>query len=350
MLLPRPLTPQSNIHIVHTSSVMYPEDKKDYQAYVTYSKRIKAAYPNTKTFDLNTEGFKLWYLAASEKERLRQLRRALKNVDWLLPVTGGTGCNDILRHFNDHDLAAFRKARPIVTGFSDTTALTNYLFFKIKLLTFHYENLDGLYDAPNYSQFFDAITGKRDTLSFYEPDYHWLTPAHPEKPVEGIAIGGNFGTFRDLLDVCEIRPRSWEPYILFLEELDVDMEDVHRLVIALDARGVWRHITALVVGRISDRMYASMIRSLQQLFRREAKYRELHEVNNIFEYLISDVIDERIKERDPLYILKINNFGHSGGTIKNPLIIPIGAKTIIHPDGRIEFIGPFVSEENNPVL
>lgn len=343
MLLPRPLTKESNINVVYTSSIVYPNEQRDYQKNL---KQLKETYPETKIFELRREGFNLSYLAASEKERLHQLRLAIKEADWLLPATGGTGCNDVLRRMNDNDLANIRKHRPIVSGFSDSTALLNYLYFKLKLVSFHYHNADALFNSKNNALFFDVLQGKVDRLSFSEPSYHWLTSAHPAKPLEGIAIGGNFSTFRDLLDVCEIRPRSWEPYILFIEELDMDVEDLHRLIIALDARGVFRHIVALVIGRFDDSKHASTFRRLQKLFTRKEQPQETPEVKNVFEYLISDVIDDRIKERDPLYILRINNFGHSDGAIKEPIIIPIGAKTIIHPDGRIEFIGPFVSEEN----
>ena len=155
-------------------------------------------------------------------------------------------------------------------------------------------------------------------------------------------MGENLSTFRDLLDVCEIRPRSWEPYVLFIEECDEDIEDIHRIIIALDARGIFRHVVALVVGRMKDRHYTQNLQRL--LFGKPAgKQADELVVKNVFEYLISDVITDRIKELDPLYILKINNFGHFGNQMNTKnMFIPIGARTRIYPDGKIEFIGPFV--------
>lgn len=334
-ILPKKLTDESSIHLVHTSSPVYPADQKSFANYLS---RLKKSFANVEVFESERGEIDPLYLAASEKERLRKFRKALKDVNWLLPISGGTGCGDIVRHINEEDLAKFRKQRPIVTGFSDTTFLINYLYFKLKLQTFHFENADGLYWRDTHELFFDIISGKKESFSFYDKESQWLTSAKPAKPLEGIAIGGNFSTFRDFLDICRIRPRSWEPYILFIEELNEDVEELHRIIIALEARGVFQHITALVVGRIDERGHTDTLRKLQLLFGKRPT--QVKDVKNIFEYLISDIISDRIKERDPLYILKIDNFGH--GVRKNNLIIPIGAKTIIHPDGKIEFVGPFV--------
>jgi muramoyltetrapeptide carboxypeptidase LdcA involved in peptidoglycan recycling len=339
VLLPKKLTRESKVNLVYTSSLPQPQDEKSFRKTVD---RLKSMYPATKVFETEHTALEPRYLAASERERLRKFRLATNSVNWLLPTSAGTGCADIVRHLNPDDLADFRRERPIVNGFSDTTFLINYLYFKLKLLTFHFINASGLFNyVGNTDLFFDIIQGNRTAFSFHEPDYKWLTSAKPQKKLEGIAIGGNFSTFRDLLDIANIRPRSWEPYILFIEELDADVEDLHRLIIALDERGVFRHIVALVVGRLNDREHASSFMNLQKLLGKGPG--EVKETKNVFEYLISDVIADRIEQRDPLYILKVNNFGH--GALKNTMIIPIGAKTVIHPNGRIEFIGPFVDEE-----
>ena len=149
-----------------------------------------------------------------------------------------------------------------------------------------------------------------------------------------MAIGGNLTTFRDLLDVCDIRPRSWVDYILFIEDVDVDLEDLHRILISLDAKDIFMHIKAVVIGAMDERLFKQSWLKLNFIFGKRLQ------VDHIFEYLISDVIEERNDLREPLYILNVDNFGH--GIFKDQMIIPIGAKTIIHPDGKIEFEGPFV--------
>ena len=332
MILPKKIIQESKINFVHTSS---PIAKGDMIFFNKFVKTLKADYPNIKIYDVERTGLDPRYLAASENERLRKFRRATKKVNWLAPIYGGSGCADIIRYLDDDDLASIRRNRPVVNGFSDTTFLINYLYFKLKLITFHYSNACGLGLHKNSKQFFEIITGKKKKYSYYNKNYHWLNPNEGmEEKIEGIAIGGNLSVFRELLDICDIRPRSWENYILFIEDIDIDLEDLHRIIIALDERNIFMHIKALVIGRMNEKAFSQSWDKLNSIFGRKDKS------EHIFEYLISAIIEERIEERDPLYILRVNNLGH--GIEDNPMIIPIGAKTIIHPDGKIEFIGPFV--------
>jgi len=334
MLYPKKITKFSQINLVNTSS---PVGKNDWSVFEKSLSKLKEQYPLTKYFEVERNSLDPRYLSASGLERLRKIRKALKKVNWLLPVYGGTGCADIVRRFSPEDLSRLKKQKPLVNGFSDTTFLINYLYFKIKLLTFHYSNACGLFVQDNYKLFFDIISGEKTRFSFQEKNYKWIGGAGaPVKPVEGICIGGNFSTFRDLLDIGEINPRSWEDYILFIEELDMDLEDLHRIVIALDARGVFKKIRALVIGKMNEKKLGSEYRRFNDIFNRENEMK----FTNVFEYLISDVLQKRMEEKDPLYILKVENFGH--GVYKNTMILPIGGKTILHPDKKIEFIGPFV--------
>ncbi len=334
MLYPKKITKFSQINLVNTSS---PVGKNDWSVFEKSLSKLQTQYPLTKYFEVERNYLDPRYLSASGLERLRKLRKALKKVNWLLPVYGGTGCADIVRRFSPEDLARLKKQKPIVNGFSDTTFLINFLYFKIKLLTFHYSNACGLFVQNNYKLFFDVISGEKTKFSFQEKNYKWIGSAGaPNNPLEGICIGGNFSTFRDLLDIGDINPRSWEDYILFIEELDMDLEDLHRIVIALDARGVFRKIKALVIGKMNEKKLGSEYRRFNDIFNRENEMK----FTNVFEYLISDVLQKRIQENDPLYILKVENFGH--GVYKNTMILPIGGKTIIYPDKKIEFIGPFV--------
>jgi muramoyltetrapeptide carboxypeptidase LdcA involved in peptidoglycan recycling len=332
MLLPKKFTGQSIINFVHTSSPVLKSDLKEFNRLLI---ALKKTHKAVSIFDVERKSLDPRYLAASENERFKKLKQAIKEVDWLAPIYGGTGCADITRYLNEVDLVRIKRNRPIVNGFSDTTFLLNYLYFKLKLRTFHYANACGILGNNNYKQFFDIISGELTEYSYRRKAYNWLSPNEgPKEKIEGIAIGGNLSTFRDLLDVCDIKPRSWEDYILFIEDLDVDMEDLHRIIISLDQRGLFMHLKAVVLGAMDERAFDKAWNRLNFLFGDKKK------TDHVFEYLISDVIEERTKDRDPLYILKVDNFGH--GIHKDPMILPIGAKTIIHPDGKIEFIGPFV--------
>lgn len=335
-MLPKKITSESKVHLIHTSS---PVEKSDVTLFESALKKLKTLYPHTQLFDVQRNDLNPRYLSASESERLRKFRQATKEANWLLPVYGGTGCEDIIRHLNDSDLAKIRKNRPVVNGFSDTVFLLNYLYFQIKLNSFHYSNACGLVENDNNKLFFDVIEGKTNSFSFYEPNYNWIGPSGaPNVNIEGIAIGGNFSTFRDLLDMYNIRLRTWDDYILFVEDIDMDMEDLHRVIIALDERGVFRHIKALVIGRFDEKGMEKDLKKLNTIFGGDKNL--LEKADRVFEYLLDDVLTYRKKSGDPLYIMTVNNLGH--GVEKNTMLVPIGAKTIIHPNKKIEFIGPFV--------
>jgi len=335
MLLPKKINKDSKVNLIHTSSPVYKEDLQNFEIAL---QKLKEMFLNLKIFDVQRTELDPRYLSASEDERLKKFRQAIKEVDWLAPIYGGTGCEDIVRRFNEDDLDKIRKNRPLVIGFSDTTFIINYLFFKLKLLTFHFANAAGLFETRNGKIFFDVIFGNKNSFSFIESNYKWLSASGaPNQKVEGIAIGGNFSTFRDLLDVCDIKPRSWEEYILFIEEIGLDMEDLHRVIIALDQKGLFKHIKALVIGRMAEQDFKDELKKFNFIF---GRIKEEEKADHVFEYLISDTIKERLAKNDPLYILKVDNLGHN--VLRNPMIIPIGGRIIIHPDKKIEFVGPFV--------
>lgn len=335
-MLPKKITPESKVHLIHTSG---PVEKDDMSTFEAALKKIKERYANAQLFDVQRSDLDLRYLSASETERLRKFRQAIKEANWLLPVYGGTGCEDITRHLNDSDLIKIRKNKPVVNGFSDTTFLINYLHFELKLLTFHYSNLCGLLENDNNKIFFDVVEGRTNSLSFKEPNYSWHGPAGaPQEKIEGIAIGGNISTFRDMLDMYNIKLRTWDDYILFAEDIDIDMEDLHRVIIALDERGVFRHIKALVIGRFNKAEITKDFKKFDRLFGKDNDSED--KPDRVFEYLLSDVLAYRKKAGNPLYILAVDNFGHN--VEKNTMLVPIGGKTVIHPDKKIEFVGPFV--------
>ncbi|MEK7512053.1 MAG: LD-carboxypeptidase [Patescibacteria group bacterium] len=332
MLLPKKLEKNSQINFVHTSS---PTSNAEMKQFLKFVEKLRKDFPEIDVFDVDNKAIDLRYLAASENERLKKLRQAIKTADWLAPIYGGTGCGDIIRYLSKENLSMLKRRRPIVNGFSDTTFLINYLYFKLKLITFSFSNAFGFSSHSNFEFFKKIVSGEVERYEYDRKAYKWLNPNQgPKEKIEGIAIGGNLSTFRDLLDVCDIRPRSWEDYILFIEDVGVDLEDLHRILISLDAKDVFMHIKAVVIGAMDERLFKQSWTKLNFIFGKRLQ------VDHIFEYLISDVIEERNDLREPLYILNVDNFGH--GIFKDQMIIPIGAKTIIHPDGRIEFEGPFV--------
>ncbi|PJE60101.1 MAG: hypothetical protein COU85_00125, partial [Candidatus Portnoybacteria bacterium CG10_big_fil_rev_8_21_14_0_10_44_7] len=187
LILPKKITQESIVHLIHTSS---PVEPSDFKAFRVVLGKLKKSFPKIKLFDVKKSKLDPRYLAASEKERLRKFRQARKKVDWLAPIYGGTGCIDIVRQLDNTDLAKIRKNRPVVNGFSDTTFLLLFLYFKLKLLTFHYSNVCGLSSAGQYRFWLKLISGRIDRFSFADKHAQWLSN-RPTNNLEGIALGGN---------------------------------------------------------------------------------------------------------------------------------------------------------------
>lgn len=331
MLLPNKINSNSKVSLIHTSS---PVEKKDEVQFLKAKKEFVGKFPGAFVFEIKGRENVPKYLDGSEKERLEQFRIAIEDSNWLVPIYGGTGCGDFVRKLNSEDLKKISSVCPVISGFSDSSVLLNFLYFKLGLTTFHYSNGCSILNYKNSRLFLDVINGKNDNLSFLNKDYHWVTGYIPEVPVEGIAIGGNSEVFRDMLDICHLDIKSWNSYILFLEETEEDTEDIHRKFIEFDERGIFNEIRALVLGNLGA---AEKDFTISTFKHRDKTFGSSLE---FIEYILSDTISKRLAKKDPLHIIKIDNFGHNKN--ENPIIIPIGAKTLIHPDKSIEFRGPFV--------
>ncbi|MEY4745047.1 MAG: hypothetical protein RL272_992 [Candidatus Parcubacteria bacterium] len=331
-ITPRKLAAESAVRLVYLSSAVEGKDRRDYDGAVAY---LRSAFRRVDVFDVVREAGDPWYLSASPEQRLRRLREAIPGADWICPAYGGTGCADVVRRLGDADLKAWASRRPVVTGFSDSVFLINYLYFAAGLRTFHAMNGAGLSPDGATRTLFAVLRGERDRLAYRETDSRWITPP-PVRPIEGTAIGGNLTTFRDLVDIAEACPEDWSPYVLFLEDLDVDAEDVHRMLVSLEAHGVFAGIRGLVVGRMDTPRCGRAWRRLK------AAFGGPDDDPRIFlSYVLKDALAERERRGDPLPILRIERFGHevAGG----PMIVPIGARTVIAEDRTIEFVGPFVA-------
>src|SRR4030042_5655510 len=134
-MLPQKINNQSKVNLIYTSS---PVEKEDWNDFVFALGKLKQMFPNLNFCEVQRTERDPRYLSGSEDERLKKFRQSLKEVNWLAPIYGGTGCIDIVRRLNEEDLDKLRKTRPIVNGFSDTTSLINYLYFTLKLITFHF--------------------------------------------------------------------------------------------------------------------------------------------------------------------------------------------------------------------
>ena len=137
----------------------------------------------------------------------------------------------------------------------------------------------------------------------------WLANP-PARKISGIPIGGNLTTFVNFLNRREPPRLNWRRHILFIEDLGIDLEDLHRLLAALRRHRVFREIKGLVIGSLSAEPNPRRARDFQ------AKALVF-----ITAYL-SEVMDRRKKWGRPLPILVAPDFGHK--RFRNLPAIPLG--------------------------
>jgi len=332
-ILPRKLTKKSEIRIFFPSTPII--GQQDNQSFRNSVFQFRSQFKSgVKVLRRKHRDPVSSFLAGPSKERMAFMRRAMREGHWLLPAKGGTGMLDLVGRMTAADFKRIMKRLPIVSGFSDATSLLNYLYLKHKFMTFHYTNSWDFFATDNYHIFLEVLSGKLNSVTFRSRRFKWLSE-EPKKQLEGIAIGGNMGTFNDLLGSVKIPIRSWLPYVLFLEEVCDDIEDLHNSIMILRNRGILHKVRALVLGGMSEETLPGHKKDSPVIFAQREKYS-----NKEIPYWLNDLLETRKRKGDPLHILKIDNFGHR--IIKNTLILPIGAKTVITPDRRLTFNGPFV--------
>jgi muramoyltetrapeptide carboxypeptidase LdcA involved in peptidoglycan recycling len=166
------------------------------------------------------------HVTAPADERAEVFKKAIRELDLIISVAGGTGAEDILRRIDKKDYRIIRERRPLFIGFSDFTFLLNEIYYVSRVPAIYFPSLK--LGKGNFKKIFALISGE-------EIQYRgrtWLT-APPPRKLSGIPIGGNLSTFVNFLNRKKPPRFSWRRHVLFIEDIQVDVEDLHRLLAAL---------------------------------------------------------------------------------------------------------------------
>ena len=191
------------------------------------------------------------YLAGGDDIRLADLHQALADddVQAIHCLRGGYGCMRLLDRI---DLALVRRARKLLIGYSDITAL-HALWYREGLASLHAPMAASDILLPAREADRDALFallqgGLRagDTLA-PELDAEGL---RAPGQAEGMLIGGNLSLVAALLGT----PWAWDARgaILFLEDVSEDLYRVDRLLTQLRLAGVLDAAAGLVLGSFTE--------------------------------------------------------------------------------------------------
>lgn len=256
------------------------------------------------------------HITASAVERTKEFKAIIREFNLIASVAGGTGAEDLVLTIDKEDFQAIRKQKPLFIGFSDFTFLLNEIYFQCRVPSILFPSLR--LTPQNTKKLLALITGEE---VFYKGS-SWLTPP-PARKISGIPVGGNLTTFVNFLN-RENPPRmNWRRHILFIEDLEIDLEDLHRLLAALRRHRVFKKIRGLVIGSLSKDRTTPRGKKFQK---RALLFLKIY---------LAEVMRRRQKLGYPLSILSAPNFGHNI-TRKLPAI-PIGGYVSITKSKTMTF-------------
>ncbi|MGB9764459.1 MAG: LD-carboxypeptidase [Candidatus Saccharicenans sp.] len=256
------------------------------------------------------------HVTASLEDRAENFKQAIRNADLVVSVAGGTGAEDIAFKIDKKDYQVIRSRKPIFIGFSDFTFLLNDIYYHSHLPVIYFPTL----------RLGQGNLKKMASLLNDEPiSYHgsaWLTEP-PKRRLSGIPLGGNLSTFVNYLNRREPPVFNWKKHILFFEDIQIDVEDLHRLLAALRRHKVFNEIKGVVIGSLA-------------YYNKNHNYRQVQKEGLLFiKNYLQDVIRKRKARGNPLTILSVSNFGHN--IPRDLMAVPIGGHVIIDRQKNITF-------------
>jgi len=254
------------------------------------------------------------HVTASADDRSAFFKEVIRESDLILSAAGGTGAEDLALKIDGKDYAVIRKRRPLFIGFSDFTFLLSEIYYHARVPLIYFPSLK--MGAGNFKNISALIQGQDVVFQ----GLRWLTPP-PQRSFSGVPIGGNLTTFVNFLNRQDPPRFSWARHILFIEDVNIDVEDLHRLMAALRRQHVLHKIKGIVVGSL----YA---------YNRNHNYRKnQRDALRFIQTYLADVIKARRRQGAPLPILAVSNFGHN--IVRNLMPVPIGGRARIFKSKRI---------------
>ncbi len=202
------------------------------------------------------------YLAGTDEERASDLMAMFKNkdIDAILCVRGGWGCNRILPLL-DYDVIK-ANPKPLI-GFSDITSLHMAIHQHTGLVSFH--GPVGKSDWNSFTKLsFQSIVidGKKSIYNLppKQNDFFTITPGE----AEGKLLGGNLSVLVAMIG-SDYLP-DFTDSILFLEDVGEDVYRIDRMITQLKLSGILDQISGFIFGKCTNCDAGSNSLTLAQVF------------------------------------------------------------------------------------
>ena len=216
-----------------------------------------SAFPSKEQVDATVKGLKGWgYVPVMGKHvygSVRSLADCIADLKWALSdpeikgifcVRGGYGASEVMDQIPLEMIASARK--PII-GYSDISVYhagwTNAGLMSIQAcMSATFDDL-----AP------ECVEVEKNIIRGKIPSYTCEGKFKGKNgEAEGILIGGNLSTFLAVLGTAYDSTKSGRKYILFLEDVEEDVQHIHRYLTVLKHLGVLDRAAGIVFGEWTD--------------------------------------------------------------------------------------------------
>ena len=217
-----------------------------------------SALPGQKQIDNTVEGLKKWGFVPVEGKYVsvkeRTLEECIEDLTWALNdpeikaifcVRGGCASSEVLDQFQ---LSLIKKAKKPIIGYSDISTFLSA--WAVSGLPAIHAPMAVCFDNSLPSVCVDAT---KNAMLGKIPVYQCQGSKYDiPGSVEGILIGGNLSTLTTVLDTAYDCTTMEEPFILFLEEIEEDLEHIHRYLTILKHRGILDKAAGIIFGEWVD--------------------------------------------------------------------------------------------------
>ncbi|MBI2620197.1 MAG: LD-carboxypeptidase [Ignavibacteriales bacterium] len=248
------------------------------------------------------------YLAGRDEDRTSDLNEMFRDrsVRAIIAVRGGYGTPRILRRI---DFQAVKRDPKIIVGYSDLTSLQLALFRKTGLITFSgpMAGVEMWNDIDPYTEehFWKVITSTTKIGLLENPPDVPLR-SHGRGKGSGRLMGGNLSCL--MSNHGTPYAADYRKAVLVVEDVDEAPHRVDRMFAQLRNAGVFKTITALLLGCFTD----------------------CHPPDPSKPHLTIDQVLAEVIESSPVPVLSNLQYGH----IPRKLTLPIGSRTRVSASHR----------------
>ena len=216
-----------------------------------------SATPSRAQVDATVKGLAAWGYVPVEGKYVcvetRTLAQCLEDLEWALTdpdikaifcVRGGYAATEVMDALS---LERVARAGKLIIGYSDITVYHS-AWTVAGLPSIHSSMAAAFMDLPA-----ECAEATRRLLAGEVPAYRCeRTALSRDGEATGILIGGNLSTLTAVLGTAYDCTRTGQPYILVLEDVDEDLQHIHRFLTILDHLGVLDGASGLIFGEWVD--------------------------------------------------------------------------------------------------